>query len=209
MDSSDAAELIAELREDRSEKADEAHFANRAALLIAGMAAVLAIGGLGGGNATDDMMIGNIRASDTWAFYQAKTIRQTAYEIAAAELESRLSGASGRQAEDLNARIAKYRGKIARYDDEPDPAAPDDPLKGEGKKQLMAQAKAFEAVRDRASEQDNNFDYAEVVLQLALVLGSVAILAGNRTVLAVSALLGAIGTVLTINGFLLLVALPF
>lgn len=208
MDTNDAAELIAELREDRSDKEHEAQFANRAALLIAAMAAVLAVGGLGGGNATDDMMIGNIRASDTWAFYQAKNIRQTAYEIEAAELESRLVGASSAQVADLSGRIGKYREKIARYDDEPDPEAPNDPLKGEGKKQLMAQARAFEAMRDRASEQDNNFDYAEVVLQLALVLGSVAILASNRTVLTVSAVLGAIGTLLTINGFFLLLALP-
>jgi hypothetical protein len=63
-------------------------------------------------------------------------------------------------------------------------------------------------MRDRASEQDNNFDYAEVVLQLALVLGSVAILASNRTVLAVSAVLGIIGAALTLNGFLLLFPLP-
>ena len=72
----------------------------------------------------------------------------------------------------------------------------------------MAQARAFEAMRDRASEQDNNFDYAEVVLQLALVLGSVAILASNRAVLLASAVLGGVGTVLTINGFLLLAPLP-
>ncbi len=208
MDSNDAADLIAELREDRSEKADEAQFTNRAALLIAAMAAVLAISGLGGGDATDDMMIGNIRASDTWAFYQAKSIRQTAYEIEVAELETRRIGVRGAQADELDKRIAAYRAKIARYDDEPDAAAPDDPLKGEGKKQLMAQAKAFEAVRDRASAQDDNFDYAEVVLQLALVLGSVAILAGNRTVLAASAVLGALGMVLTVNGFFLLFALP-
>jgi hypothetical protein len=209
MDPNDAAELIAELREDRSDQADEAQFANRAALLIAAMAAVLAIGGLGGGNATDDMMIGNIRASDTWAFYQAKNIRQTAYEIEAAELESRLADASGARSGILAQRIAKYREKIARYEDEPDPAAPNDPSRGEGKKQLMTQAKAFEAMRERASEQDNNFDYAEVVLQLALVLGSVAILARQRTVLLVSAALGAVGTLLTINGFFLLVSLPF
>jgi hypothetical protein len=209
MDSNDAAELIAELREDRSEKADNEHFTNRAALLIAAIAAVLAIGGLGGGNATDDMMIGNIRASDTWAFYQAKNIRQTAFEIEVAELESRLPGAPAAEVQDLKSRIGKYQAKIAQYDDEPDPAAPGDPLKGEGKKQLMAQAKAFEAVRDRASEQDNNFDYAEVVLQLALVLGSVAILAGNRAVLVSAGVLGAIGTALTINGFLLLAPLPF
>jgi hypothetical protein len=209
MDPNDAAELIAELREDRSDEADEAQFANRAALLIAAMAAVLAIGGLGGGNATDDMMIGNIRASDTWAFYQAKNIRQTAYEIEAAELESRLVEATGARSRDLAQRIARYREKIARYEDEPDPAAPNDPSKGEGKKQLMTQAKAFEAMRERASQQDNNFDYAEVVLQLALVLGSVAILASQRTVLLVSAALGAIGALLTINGFFLLLSLPF
>lgn len=209
MDSNDAAELIAELREDRQDKTDSEHFTNRAALLIAAMAAVLAIGGLGGGNATDDMMVGNIRAANTWAFFQAKNMRQTVYEIEVAELESRLPGASSNAATNLEERIEKYRTKIARYDDEPDASAPGDPLKGEGKKQLMAQAQAFEAMRDRASEQDNNFDYAEVALQLALVLGSVAILAGNRTVLLAASILGAIGTVLTVNGFLLLAPLPF
>ncbi|GGE05236.1 hypothetical protein GCM10011515_25990 [Tsuneonella deserti] len=208
MDSNDAAELIAELREDRSDKVESEHFTNRAALMIAAIAAVLAIGGLGGGNATDDMMIGNIRASDTWAFYQAKNIRQTGYEIEVAELESRLSGAPAAAA-DLRDRIDRYKEKIARYDDEPDPSAPGDPLKGEGKKQLMAQARAFEAMRDRASEQDNNFDYAEVVLQLALVLGSVAILATNRAVLLASAVLGVLGVLMTINGFFLLAPLPF
>ncbi len=208
MDSNDAAELIAELREERSDKIEGEHFTNRAALLIAAMAAVLAIGGLGGGNATDDMMVGNIRAANTWAFFQAKNMRQTVYEIEAAELESRLSRASVVEAANLRERIDEYRAKIARYDDEPDPASPDDPLKGEGKKQLMAQAQAFEAMRDRASEQDNNFDYAEVVLQLALVLGSVAILASNRTVLTASAVLGIIGAALTLNGFFLLVPLP-
>ena len=208
MDSNDAAELIAELREERSDKIEGEHFTNRAALLIAAMAAVLAIGGLGGGNATDDMMVGNIRAANTWAFFQAKNMRQTVYEIEAAELESRLPRAGADEAANLRERIDSYRAKIARYDDEPDPATPDDPLKGEGKKQLMAQAQAFEAMRDRASEQDNNFDYAEVVLQLALVLGSVAILASNRTVLTVSAILGIIGAALTLNGFFLLVPLP-
>jgi hypothetical protein len=209
MGTDDAAELIAELREERSDRADGEQFANRAALLIAAMAAALAIGGLGGGNATDAMIISNIRASDTWAFYQAKNIRQTAYEIEANELAARLPGASAEQREELERRLADYRATIARYDDEPDPAAPGDPLRGEGKKQLMAKARDFEAQRDAASAQDDNFDYAEVLLQLALVLGSVAILAHNRTVLAASAALGALGALLTVNGFLLLVALPF
>ena len=208
MDSNDAAELIAELREDRAEHDSEERFNRRAALLIAVMAAVLAVGGLGGGNATDDMIISNIRASDTWAFYQAKNVRQTAYEIEVAELQSRLPGASPAEREDLEARIADFEATIARYDSEPDPEAPGDPLRGEGKQQLMAQARAFEAARDVSVAKDDNFDLAEVALQLALVLGSVAILASNRAILAVAGALGAIGALLTLNGFLLLVPLP-
>ena len=72
----------------------------------------------------------------------------------------------------------------------------------------MAQARAFEAERAIAEARDDNFDYAEVLLQLALVLGSVAILAQNRAVLLASAALGAIGALLTVNGFLLLADLP-
>ena len=209
MESTDAAELIAELKEERSEHAAEDRFNRGAALLIATMAAVLAVGGLGGGNATDDMIISNIRASDTWAFYQAKNVRQTMYEIEVADLESRLPLETGADRAALEARIAEYQATVARYDDEPDPEAPADPLRGEGKKQLMAQAQAFEAARDVAVAKDDNFDLAEVALQLALVLGSVAILAGNRAILTVSGLLGALGALLTLNGFVLAFPLPF
>ena len=210
MDSNDAAELIAEIHEDRAENAQAERFRNRAALLIAFLAAILAIGGLGGGNATDDMIDANIRASDSWAFFQAKNIRQTSLELAADQIEAFLAtpGLGAEAKAGLNRRLAQYRADIIRYDDEADPAAPDDELRGEGKKQLRARALAFEAQRERASRQDSNFDLAEVLLQLALVLGSVAILAVNRWTLALSALLGVAGTLLTANGFFLLLELP-
>jgi hypothetical protein len=201
VDSTDAADLIAELHEDKAAHEADDRFRNRAALLIAFLAAMLAIGGLGGGNATDDLIENNIRASDTWAFFQAKNIRQTAYELAAEEIE----GDPQRDAA-AEARLKAYRATIARYDDEPSAEAPNDPLQGEGKKQLRAQAEAFEAARERAKAQDSNFDLAEVALQLALVLGSVAILAVNRSILGLSIALGAIGSLLTLNGFLLLVS---
>ena len=210
MDSQDAADLISELAEDKAEQADAERFRGRAALLIAMLAAVLAIGGMGGGNATDDMIASNIGASDTWAFFQAKNIRQTAYEIAVEEIDTALlePGLAPAQRERLEARKADYVATIARYDSEPDPEAPDDPLRGEGKAQISARALDFEAQFATASERDNNFDLAEICLQLALVLGSVAILALNRPVLIASAALGAVGTVLTLNGFLLLIPLP-
>lgn len=211
MDSQDAADLIAEMADEKAEHAQADRFRGRAALLIAMLAAVLAVGGMGGGNATDDMIASNIGASDTWAFFQAKNIRQSAYEIAVEEIDTDLLSPelSNAQRERLIARRAQYLATVARYDSEPDPEAPDDPLRGEGKRQISARAEHFEAQFATASERDNNFDLAEVCLQLALVLGSVAILALNRPVLIASMALGGVGSLLTLNGFLLVLPLPF
>ncbi|MGZ8286416.1 MAG: DUF4337 domain-containing protein [Allosphingosinicella sp.] len=207
MDSTDAADLIAEIHEDRADNAAAETFRNRAALMIAVLAAVLAIGGLGGGNATDDMIGNNIKASDTWAFYQAKNVRQTMYRIERDKLQSELAGGgfAGPARAGAEARLKSYDETINRYDSEPDP---NDPSKGEGKKELSAQAKGYESAFEQAARRDNNFDFAEVLLQLALVLGSVAILAVNRWILITSAALGALGALLTLNGFFLLVPLP-
>jgi hypothetical protein len=208
MDSTDAADLVAEVHED--EREEGARFRNRAALMIAILAAVLAVAGLGGGNATDDMIYNNIRASDTWAFFQAKNIRQTAYEIAIVEIEGDLAepGLTPDRRATMERQLAEHRATIARYDSEPDPAAPNDLLRGEGKRQLRAQAEAFQAAREVAQQRDDNFDMAEVFLQLALVLGSIAILALNRAILILAAGLGTVGTLLMANGFLLLAPLP-
>ncbi len=211
MNASDAADLIAELHEERAEHQAAERFRNRAALLIALIAAVLAVGGLGGGNATDDMIDSNIRASDSWAFFQAKNVRQTMYQLAALDLEQRLRNPALEPAmrATLAAQLQDHRAVIERYDSEPDPSRPGDPGAGEGKKELRARALSFEAAREQAAARDNNFDLAEVLLQLSLVLGSVAILGLNRWVLGLSTALGAVGTLLTINGFLLLAPLPF
>lgn len=212
MEAVDAADVIRELREDRAEHDVEERFRSSVALAIAILATLLAIASLGGGNVAEDVINSNIHASDTWAFYQAKNIRQTAMNLAADEMEATLavSGAtlSDQARRDMEAKIARYRATAARYDDEPDPDAPSDSLRGEGKKQLAAQARGHEARRDRAQEQDANFDYSSVLYQIAIVLGSVAILALSRPVLWVALALGAVATLLMVNGFLLLVHLP-
>lgn len=212
MDATDAADLISEIREERASHEADDKFRDRAALLIALLAMLLAVGSLGGGNVAEDMVHNNIKASDTWAFYQAKNVRQTQYKVAVDQMEAQLAtdpGLTPQTRAELQKLVDKYKGTIARYDDEPDPAAPGDSLRGEGKKQLSAQARSYEVLRERAGAQDSNFDYSEVALQLAIVLGSVAILALSRKVLYISIGLGVIGTLLMINGFTLLFPLPF
>jgi hypothetical protein len=216
MEATDASDLIneirEEMREERAEQASDERFRSVTALVIAIMAVLLAVASLGGGNVAEDMIHNNIMASNTWSFYQAKNVRQTSYRLAVDDLESLLAANAAMAPEpraEVEARIARYNETIARYDSEPDPAAPTDSLRGEGKKQLQAQARTFEAARERAAEQDANFDYSGVLLQIAIVLASVAILANSRKILWFAVTMAMGGTVLMANGFYLFVHLPF
>lgn len=214
MDPTEAADQIREaIEEEREERAEADQFKSRAALLIAVLAMFLAITTLGGGNVAEDMVNSNIKASDTWSFYQAKNVRQTVNELAADQLElelqrdtKSLSPAARKAYAD---KIAKYRARVERYESEPDPKAPNDPTQGEGKRELMARAQQYEKVRHRAQEQDPNFDYAEALFQIAIVLGSVAILATSRPVFRISIVMGALATLLMLNGYFLFFQLPF
>lgn len=213
MQASDAADPIREIAEEKGEHPDVERLRNRAALLIAFMAMLLAITSLGGGNATEDMLNANIHASDTWAFYQAKNIRQTDYALAADNLEMQLAASGAalapEQRKAMQERLEKYRANVARYDSEPDPEDPANPLKGEGKKELRAQAEAHQAARELAQAKDPNFDFAEALFQIAIVLGSVAILANSGAILGLAFAFGGVAAVLMLNGFFLFFRLPF
>jgi hypothetical protein len=165
------------------------------------VAMLLAISTLGGAEATKAMLNANIHATDTYGFYQAKYLRQTMFETSAAQLEllaggTALSSDGAAKAGDL---IKRYRDTAKRY--ETDPAA------GNGKKELLEKAKEWEAIRDHAEEQIPNFEYGEALYQIAIVLGSVAIVAGSAWILGFSAVLAVLGTLLTLNGYFLLVPL--
>ena len=69
----------------------------------------------------------------------------------------------------------------------------------------MVRAKDYESKRDHALKQDPYFDYAEALLQIAIVLTSVAILTGAHVLFWVPCALGMLGIFSTINGFLLLI----
>ena len=177
-------------------------FRNRAALVIAVLAAILAVCELGGDNSKNAMIYNNIKASDSWAFYQAKTQRQTAYKLAEDQLkrEEASTSLSPAARAAVQADQARYAKDVARYEDEPG---------GEGKKQLKERAEAFEQAREIASRQNDDFDLAQMVLQLAIVLGSVSILSTSRPLLWIAGGLGAFGAVMLANGFWFKIPIPF
>jgi len=211
MEPADVADQIRESVGD--DRASNDRFKTRAAILIAILAMLLTIASLGGENAMKAMIDSNIHASDTWAFYQAKNVRQTANELAATQLEMTLltqgNSLDPNARAEIQDRINRYRATVERYENEPDPTDPGNPLKGEGKRQLMARAQDWEQKRDLAQRQDPNFDYSVGLLQIAIVLGSVAIVSTSHRLLGVSVVAGIVATILMINGFLLLFDLPF
>jgi len=200
-EAADAADAIQDAAEEQ--RAGNERFRRRAAVCIGVLAMLLAISGLGGGNATKEMLNANIQASDTFAFYQAKNIRQTSTQLAADSLATVLltqPDLSQDARAQIQARIDAYNATVARYES--------DPATGEGKQELLQTAQTYVDRREHASRQDPNFDYAQALFQIAIVLGSVSIVAGSRHLLLLALGLGAVATLLLLNGFLLVVPLP-
>ena len=77
------------------------------------------------------------------------------------------------------------------------------------KEPIKAEAEKLEQERDRAEKRVFNFEFAEVFLQISIVLASVSILATSRPMFGVSLVAAVLGAVLTSNGFSLLFTLPF
>jgi hypothetical protein len=150
------------------------------------------------------MLGANIQASDTYGFYQSRNIRQTIYQITAEELEAQLFAQpdvpEAAKAK-IEAAIKRYQARVERYES--------DPSTGEGKKELLAKAKEWEAKRDHAAERDPNFDFAAALFQIAIVIGSVSIVAASRSLIKLSGGLAVVASLLMINGFFLIVHLPF
>ena len=154
----------------RSER--EAQIKDKAGWVIVVMAALLAINTyLGNGNSSR-ILNDTIEANNTWAFYQAKSIKGTLAEMA-------LDDAMARK--DVN-KVTALSKKIARYES--------DPATGEGKKELMEKARALEADRAVAKSRSPWYTFAGSLFQIAIVLLSASILAVNNRLYTASLWVG-------------------
>src|SRR3974390_1283593 len=141
------------------------------ALLIAVIALFLSLSETLGKSAQTAGMELNIKASDTWSFLQAKTIRQPALrgaaEAMAAETAGRPDDASmaaiGKQVEAWNATVKRYDS---------------DPKEGDGRKELKAQAEQYERERDTAMARYHNYELGSAAYQIGIVLASGAGITG-------------------------------
>jgi hypothetical protein len=151
----------------------EAVMKSRGAITISIYAALLAICTLISSSNSSKVLTNNILASDTWAFYQAKSIKQLILEL-------ELTTTTDKTLRDTYSNIIK---KLE-----------------EGRQEQYDKAKKLEAERDEAKKKSPFFSFASALLQIAIVLSTTAILAVSLTMWYASIATGLVGLFLLCNG---------
>ena len=168
------------MAESRSER--EAHIKDKAGWVITVVAALLAVNTYLSNGFSSKVLSNTIAANNMYSFYQAKSIKQT---LAEQSYEDALDRKQFEKAAKLKARIEKYDS---------------DPEKGEGKKELLAKARALEADRDEVRKHSPWLTFAGSAFQLSIVLLSAAILAVSMGMFWASLGVGLIGAALMSQG---------
>jgi hypothetical protein len=169
----------------RSER--EAKLKDKAGMVISVFALLLAVNSWYGGTLSSKTLNNTIASNNVWAFYQAKSIKQTL-------AEQSLDDATYRKDTE---KMAKLQAKIDRYES--------DPKTGEGKKELFEKARALEAERDEAKKRSPWIGYASTMYQLSIVVLSASILAVSMAMFWGSFFVAGLGILLSAQGVFLFI----
>ena len=148
------------------------------------LAVLVAIVTLLGHRAHTEEVVLQAKASDQWAYYQAKNIRRHTDEL--------FTDLTSIQATTDAAALAKlrdkYSGEASRYKDE--------------QKGIEEKANEMEAEVAHERNRADRFDLAEVFLEVGLVITSITLLSGRRIFWILGIVLGVVGMVVAASGFL-------
>jgi len=138
----------------------------------------------------------NVEASNLWAFYQAKTIRQTTLKTASEQMEVDIGLARDPATKQvLEKRVAAWRAEVDRYQSEPKPDG-----KGEGRIELQKRAIEATKKRDLYMEKYHHYEVSSAAFQIAIVLAGTFILVKNVLLLWLAGGLSAIGVFFALVG---------
>lgn len=167
LEASEAKELVDEAieKEDEERVAEaksERAFRNRVSLLVGIFAVLLSIVHMKAASAARDSLLTAVQASDTFAYMQAKTIREAVYKTAAG-----LTGSNTAQGDGFLAEAKRLRG--------PDKA-------GHGIEQLRAEGQRLQRENSEARRASEGYELGETALQVAIVLLSIAMVARSGAI---------------------------
>jgi hypothetical protein len=169
---------MAEEKKPLSRSEREALIKDKAGWVIVVFAALLAINTYMAGGNSSKVLNNTIEANNTWAFYQAKSIKQTLAEQSQDDAKFRND----------TKKVEFLQQKIDRYES--------DPKTGEGKKELMEKARKLEAERAIAKTRSPWYTFAGSLFQIAIVLLSASILAVNNKLYTASLYVGGLAMLL-------------
>ena len=132
-------------------------FERTVAASMAIIAALLAIVSVLGQHFNTEELLKEQESADQWAFSQAKDIRRYSAQVAQDTLTASKA--------DSNL-VQRYAKEGARYDQE--------------RREIQHQAQELQAESARNGKRANRFHLAEVLLEIAIVLSSLAILSKSR-----------------------------
>ena len=143
---------------------------------------VAAVSLLGHRTHTHELLLQN-KATDQWAYFQAKNMRRHSYEVFA-DLLSVSETKNPQLAAQL---MEKYKSEADRY-------------RGE-QKEIEAEARHLEKEVDTARHEADRFDLGEVLLEAALVICSITLLTSRRIFWRIGVVAGLAGIAVALTGF--------
>jgi hypothetical protein len=155
------------------------------AVTISILAVLVAIATLFGHRASTEKVILQTKATDHWAYYQAKNIRLREMQ-SVADMLGTFTPIDKAKAEALR---EKYLKETERYENDKD--------------EISEQAKELEKERDVTDRQEDRFDAGEVILEIALIICSLTLLTQKKIFWFSGIAIGVIGFCVTLSGFLL------
>jgi hypothetical protein len=161
-------------------------FGRRVALTIAVLAVILSIVSTIGDNAKSDGLLAATHAANSWAYFQAKSIKEHTYDLDRKILEA-FSGGDDVNQPRRSRLIQDFGKEVRRYEAE--------------KAEIERTAKSFEAEVERKQVVNDRCDQGAVLLQVGIVLGSVAILVHWRAFWLLSIVLGLAGAAVSASSW--------
>ena len=160
------------------------------ALLVAILATLMALFNVKDGNIVQAMAQAQARSVNAWAYFQAKSTKQSLAETMLDQLtfERELESPLTQEAATLlDKKIAFYREKVARYESE--------------KEEIKKQAEGYEQEYDRLNYHDDQFDIAEAGITVALAVLGIAALTRRRWLIWFALVFAGIGLASGMAGF--------
>jgi hypothetical protein len=174
----DISALLKAIHEDRQAAKDKEKrdsWTKYVSLMIVMLAVITAYGSLKAGGYSSRVLLNQSKASDEWAFFQAKSIKRSL-----AEMEARVGPPDTR---------AEAKQRAERYQAEQD--------------EIQGKAKAYEVDRDEAAKHGAPLGTAIAALQIAIALASVCMITKRKSLWAAAGFLGSVGLLYLVFGLFL------